>query len=200
MGRDVHILSRTGISMECQGDGADHRRPGPGFAKGIRDRLGNRQGAFGPIALFSHVCRPDRVRTSGVEGAGRETAQVVFGQSGPASTFARCAARALHRSICSGAGRRGRSPCAGWSIRPSLGMANKGGVAYPVREPDAADGTGRPTRRCQHQDVLLERLRRIISELVSLWLSPHGKSDFSRELIPPKLGTICPEWECRGRH
>ena len=98
--------------------------------RGTRDRR-MRQCAIGAIAAFSHVCRPCPERTSSVEGAGQETAQVVFARSAPASTFARCAVRALHRSICSCAGRRVRFPGAGWSLRPSHDTANKGGVAYP---------------------------------------------------------------------
>lgn len=142
MGRDIHILGRAGVSMKCQCDGADHRRRGPCFAQGMHDRLGNRQGAFGPIASFRHVCRPGRSRASGVEGAGRETAQVVLARSEPASMFVRYAACAPHRSICSCAGRRVRRPCAGCSFRPSRGMPNMGSVAYPFRKPDAAGVTG----------------------------------------------------------
>ena len=124
--------------MKIWASRADHRQPGPGFPQGTRNHLGNQQACDRRV---SHVCRPCPERISSVEGAGQETARVVFARSVPASTSARCAVRALHRSICSCAGRRVRFPGAGWSLRPSRDTANKGGVAYPFEQPDAAGVT-----------------------------------------------------------
>ena len=85
-----------GRTHEGQCDGADHCGRAPRLAQGCRDRLSNRQISFGPIASFSHVRRSGQVWASGGEGAGRETAKVAFARSVPASSFARCAARAPH--------------------------------------------------------------------------------------------------------
>ena len=61
-------------------------RRGRGRARGGAG--GYRGLGVGPIVSFSHVYRSDRVWASGGEGAGRETANLVFTRSVPASGFA----------------------------------------------------------------------------------------------------------------
>lgn len=137
----VHVLGRAGIPMEGQRDGADHCRCVPRLAHGCRDRLSNQQSSLGPLASFSHVGRSGRDWASGGQDSCRETATGVFARTGPDSTFARCAARARRQSICFDAGRRVRSPCAGWAFRPLHRAPDSEGVAYPFRELDAAGVT-----------------------------------------------------------